>query len=367
MTPSVRSIARAALRHAAHTAPRQTIRRASKQTAAALAHHVSSSSSSSVSKLSVRSFSTDHQHDQQHQQQSAPLSTPETRILEHALNHVATHGWSVDALAAGARDAGYPSVAHGMLPRGAIELVDFYMDKCFEETRRTLAAHTAELQAMSVTDRLKFGIRTRLELMAPVRGSWPQAMAIGALPPNAPGTMQKLGRLADEIWYFAGDKSTDATWYTKRAILTGIYASTELFMLSDESPNFEETWRFLDRRVEETVMLGELPRNMNDVAGMMTIGIQSLLSAAVSLAGPLSSQIVKSSPLGHVANPIATISNVVPPSVAAGLAAGLPPNPLSAPAQPFEGLGNTIESKDLREIEEELEKLGGANGSQPRK
>ncbi|KAJ0397885.1 hypothetical protein ATCC90586_006471 [Pythium insidiosum] len=361
MAPAVRTIARNALSHALRSAPRQTIHRASKLTVAALSHHAGGS----VSTSTVRSFSTGHE--QQQTAGTAASSSPETRILEHALQHVAAQGWSVEALAAGARDVGYPSVAHGMLPRGAIELVDFYMDKCLEETRRTLAAHTAELQEMSVTDRLKFGIRTRLELMAPVRGTWPQAMAIGALPQNAPGTMQKLGRLADEIWYFAGDKSTDASWYTKRAILTGIYASTELFMLSDESPNFEETWRFLDRRVEETVMLGELPRNINDVAGMMTIGIQSILSAAVSLAGPLSSQIVKSSPLGQVANPIATISSVVPPSVAAGLAAGLPPNPLGAPVQPFDGLGNTIESKDLREIEEELEKLGGAEGAKPRK
>lgn len=168
----------------------------------------------------------------------------------------------MDALAAGAKDVGYPSVAHGMLPRGAIELVDYYMDKCHRQTRETLIANTAQLQSMSVADRLKFGVRTRLELLAPVLRSWPQAMAVGALPSNAPTTMQKLAQLSDEIWYFAGDKSTDASWYTKRALLTGIYASTELFMLSDESPSFEETWKFLDRRVEETITLGELPRDV---------------------------------------------------------------------------------------------------------
>jgi ubiquinone biosynthesis protein COQ9 len=168
----------------------------------------------------------------------------------------------VDALAAGAKDIGYPSVAHGMLPRGAIELVDFFMDRSFEQTRAMLVAHTAQLQAMSVADRLKFGVRTRVELLAPVVHTWPQAMALGALPQNAPSTMRKLAQLADEIWYFAGDKSTDASWYTKRALLTGIYASTELFLLSDTSPNFEETWKFLDRRIEETITLGELPRNV---------------------------------------------------------------------------------------------------------
>jgi ubiquinone biosynthesis protein COQ9 len=168
----------------------------------------------------------------------------------------------VEALAAGARDVGYPSVAHGMFPRGAIELVDYFMDDCNVQLRAKLAASTDLLQAMSVTDRVKFGVRARLELLAPVLATWPQAMALGALPQNAPTTMHKLATLADEIWYFAGDKSSDASWYTKRAVLTAVYASTELFLLSDHSDCFQDTWAFLDRRVDETIALGELPRNV---------------------------------------------------------------------------------------------------------
>ncbi|TMW56493.1 hypothetical protein Poli38472_006503 [Pythium oligandrum] len=314
---------------------------------------------------STRMFTTSAINEEESKTQSAtedPFVNPEKRILENALQHVGEFGWSVEALAAGAKDMGYPSVAHGMLPRGAIELVDYFMDKCHEQMREQLMANREALQAMSVTDRLKFGVRTRLQLLAPVISTWPQAMALGALPQHAPSTMQKLATLSDEIWYFAGDKSTDASWYTKRALLTGIYASTELFMLTDESLNFEETWRFLDRRVEESISLGELPRSLNDVAGMMTIGVQSLLSAAVSLAGPLSSQIVKNSPLANVPNPISAINDVVPPSVAAGLAAGLPSNPLASQPTPYNPVGGAnFEPKDLHDIDAELEKLGGAD------
>jgi hypothetical protein len=97
---------------------------------------------------------------------------------------------------------------------------------------------------------------------------------------------------------------------------------------------------------------------------MVNIGMQSILSAAVSLAGPLSSQLLQHSPLGNVPNPISAIGSVVPSAVAAGLAsASFPANPLaSAAAQaPFAPVGTDFESKDLREIEDELEKLGGAN------
>lgn len=42
-------------------------------------------------------------------------------------------------------------------------------------------------------------------------------------------------------------------WYTKRAALTGIYNTTELVMLQDSSPDFKDTWTFLDNRIQDVV------------------------------------------------------------------------------------------------------------------
>ena len=44
-----------------------------------------------------------------------------------------------------------------------------------------------------------------------------------------------LSELVDDIWFYAGDKSVDSNWYTKRMLLASIYKTTELFMLQDES------------------------------------------------------------------------------------------------------------------------------------
>ena len=41
-----------------------------------------------------------------------------------------------------------------------------------------------------------------------------QAMGILALPPNAPEALQNLTSLVDEIWYHAGDKSTDVSTFS---------------------------------------------------------------------------------------------------------------------------------------------------------
>lgn len=54
----------------------------------------------------------------------------------------------------------------------------------------------------------------------------------------------------DEIWFAAGDRATDMTWYAKRASLGMVFSATELYMLTDTSPGWEDTWAFLDRRLQ---------------------------------------------------------------------------------------------------------------------
>jgi ubiquinone biosynthesis protein COQ9 len=63
-------------------------------------------------------------------------------------------------------------------------------------------------------------------------------MALGAHPNNARQTAQILWNYADEVWTLAGDRSLDYNHYTKRAIFLGIYASTELYLLTDLSENY---------------------------------------------------------------------------------------------------------------------------------
>ena len=87
-------------------------------------------------------------------------------------------------------------------------------------------------------------------------------MALGALPQNASNTVKSLATLVDDIWYAAGDLSTDGSWYMKRAVLTGVYVSTELFMLTDKSEGYQATWDFLDERLHEAAGLGDVPENV---------------------------------------------------------------------------------------------------------
>lgn len=41
--------------------------------------------------------------------------------------------------------------------------------------------------------------------------------------------------LVDEIWHAVGDGASDLDWYVKRTILGGVYSTTEIYMLTDDS------------------------------------------------------------------------------------------------------------------------------------
>ena len=130
---------------------------------------------------------------------------------------------------------------------------------------------------LRIPQKINFAVKTRLELMTPYIEKWPQAMALGLKPQNLTTTLGQLHSISDEIWYLAGDKSKDYNWYTKRALLTNVYVLTETFMITDKSENFQATWEFLDRRVEDTSKLGKKIRESKGIAAMASQGISSII------------------------------------------------------------------------------------------
>ena len=47
------------------------------------------------------------------------------------------------------------------------------------------------------------------------------------------------------------------SWYTKRMSLGAVYKATEIYMLQDESDDFEQTWEFLDNRLKDMATFGK--------------------------------------------------------------------------------------------------------------
>ncbi|KAM3504376.1 hypothetical protein MY11210_008375 [Beauveria gryllotalpidicola] len=195
-------------------------------------------------------------HSYDHPPAASAFGDAEEAILSAAYKHVPEHGFSGRALGLGARDAGYLDISPSVLPDGAFNLIRYHL----VSQRQSLARNTEGLfideESLGPGDKVAALTWARLRGNQDIIQHWQEALAVMAQPRHVSESMKELARLSDEIWFLSGDKAVDPTWYSKRATLSMIYTTTELFMTNDKSPKFIETNKFLARRLEEVQSVG---------------------------------------------------------------------------------------------------------------
>ncbi|WP_428393352.1 COQ9 family protein [Lichenicoccus sp.] len=170
---------------------------------------------------------------------------------------VETLGWSLRAL----RQAAGPD-ADLLFPGGPAEMVEAHAD--LGDRRMAEAAGT--IAETRVSARVRALILLRLEQAAGEREAIRRGLALLSLPGNRLAALRSVARTVDAIWHAAGDASADMSWYSKRAILTGVYSATLLFWLRDESDG-SDTQAFLDRRLASVARFGRRSAALKERAG----------------------------------------------------------------------------------------------------
>ena len=190
----------------------------------------------------------------------------------------------------GAHEAGYPGISTTILPDGVFTLVRWHL----VGQRNALAARSLAIFGADESDaqrpRAEVAERTERLLWERLLGNgavisrWQEALAIMAQPSYVTPSLRELALLADEVWALAGDRAVDPSWYTKRAAISAIYASSELFMTTDTSPGFAATREFLHRRLKESSDLGGAVRSVGEFFGFAaSAGVNVLRSKGVNI------------------------------------------------------------------------------------
>jgi ubiquinone biosynthesis protein COQ9 len=166
--------------------------------------------------------------------------------------HAAFDGWGDEALAMAARELGVPAQrARLAFPGGAVQMIDAWFDSV--DVAMLGAFPPERIAAMKIRERIRELVLFRLERMLPHREALRRAFAILAQPQNVPAAARLAWRAADRMWRVAGDKATDYNYYTKRALLTGVYGSTSLVFIDDNSEDLADTRAFLGRRIDDVM------------------------------------------------------------------------------------------------------------------
>ncbi|CAL4923087.1 unnamed protein product [Urochloa decumbens] len=189
-------------------------------------------------------------------QGGAGYQEEQEKVLRASLLHVPRMGWSESAMVAGARDVGISPAIVGAFPRKEAALVEFFMDDCLQQLMDRIDAGEGEqLKNLRLSERLSKLVWMRLEMQAPYISKWPQALSIQSQPANVSTSLKQRAVLVDEFWHAAGDVGSDIDWYVKRTVLGGIYSTSEVYMLTDNSPEFRDTWTFVNRRIKDALDL----------------------------------------------------------------------------------------------------------------
>lgn len=179
------------------------------------------------------------------------------RLLEAALLHIPFDGWSRRALLQGASDIGIDAAtAKRLFPRGGDDLLthlDIWADRLLVER-----IDQTELDKMRVRERIAKLVRTRLQILAPHREAIRRAVAARLLPTNTLTAGTALWRSVDLMWAMAGDRATDASYYTKRTLLLAVWTTTFFRWLEDHSVGYQESWAFLERRIDNVMQFGKV-------------------------------------------------------------------------------------------------------------
>ncbi|XP_059431929.1 uncharacterized protein LOC132165404 [Corylus avellana] len=240
----------------------------------------STSTSSSSSNWSASSMAYEARGQENQRPRVVEYEDEQARVLRASLPHVVRLGWSEAAMMAGARTVGVSPSIIGSFPRKEAALVEFFMDECLQRLiDRTDSGE--DLKGMIPSERISKLVRFRLEMQAPYISKWPQALSIQAQPMNVPTSFKQRAMLVDEIWHAVGDGASDIDWYVKRTVLGGIYSTTEIYMLTDSSTDFCDTWSFLDNRVRDAFDLKKTIQEATYLAEAVGAGMGSSLQGFV--------------------------------------------------------------------------------------
>jgi ubiquinone biosynthesis protein COQ9 len=179
------------------------------------------------------------------------------RVLDAVLFHVPFDGWGPAAVRAAINDGGITADEASLaFPGGALDMIEYHSVRA--DRRLVAELERRGIAGLKIRERIALAVRLRLEQNAAHREAVRRALTVLGLPVNAPLAAKLLYRTVDAMWYAAGDRAADFSFYTKRATLAAVYSATVLYWINDRSEGASATWAFLDRRIEDVMRIEKL-------------------------------------------------------------------------------------------------------------
>ena len=141
-----------------------------------------------------------------------------------------------------------------LFPQGNIDLIKF----AFEQLNSDLEVYCRQIDLirLPIHKRIIKALLSKISLMNKDK-SFYRTLFLNSLTPKKNFSLSsQLYNSVDQLWFIAGDSSTDFNFYTKRLILSAIYSRVMLFFFNNN--NQEELENILDESLKRVSKIPEI-------------------------------------------------------------------------------------------------------------
>ena len=141
-----------------------------------------------------------------------------------------------------------------LFPEGNIDLIKFTLEQLNKELEEY--CKKIDLIRLPVHKRIKKVLLSKISLMNKNKLFYRSIFLNLLIPKKNFSLSNQLYKSVDQIWFIAGDSSTDFNFYTKRLILSGIYSRVILFFFNNKDQ--EELENILDESLKRVSKIPEI-------------------------------------------------------------------------------------------------------------
>lgn len=177
------------------------------------------------------------------------------QVILKALDDVPFDGWTWDVIESAAEKLGHDkTMAFAVFPEKLEDAIAHFSDLA---DRKMLDILSTQEASEKIRDKIKQAVWARYVFLNEHKEATRAATTYWLVFTRKIGASKLVWQTADLIWNWAGDTSKDYNYYTKRTLLSGVITATNMAWLNDTSPNHQKTKEFLDRRIENVLILGK--------------------------------------------------------------------------------------------------------------
>ena len=190
-------------------------------------------------------------------------------LIEAMLAHVPFDGWTNAAVMAAADELEIDrQQAHALLPNGVGDAIAGFvaMGDAAMVAEFDRLAQKPDGVPKGVSAKIKTLILLRLEVATPHREAVAAAMKTLARPKYAGLSLRITASSIDRMWRAAGDTSVDFSFYSKRTILAGVFATCLAWWVANPNADAAQREKFVAARLRDAAVVPKLTAPINSLA-----------------------------------------------------------------------------------------------------